>query len=122
MRDEDTRSINKADGDVAPGERDRPCLIVIRGLNVGEMYKLGAAESIIGRGQGCEVEILDDGISRRHAAIAIGAGGVTLRDIGSRNGTYVNGQRVEAPVALHDGDKIQLSSTTILKFTYADRL
>src|SRR5262249_27687717 len=106
----------------APGERDRPCLIVIRGLNVGEMYKLVGAEMTIGRGLGAEVEVLDDGISRRHATLKIDADGVTLTDLGSRNGTFVNGQRIDRPVVLHDGDKVQLSSSTILKFTYADRL
>src|SRR5262249_33109002 len=39
-----------------------------------------------------------------------------------KNGVFVNGQKLERPVALRDGDKIQLSSSTILKFTYADRL
>src|SRR5262249_34110989 len=108
--------------DDVPGARDRPCLIVIRGLNVGEMYKLARAEQVIGRGQGADVEILDDGISRRHAAVTIDADGVILSDLGSKNGVFVNGQKLERPVALRDGDKIQLSSSTILKFTYADRL
>jgi diguanylate cyclase (GGDEF)-like protein len=108
--------------DDAPGARDRPCLIVIRGLNVGEMYKLARGDLVIGRGQGADVEILDDGISRRHASVAVGADGVLLADLGTRNGTFVNGQKLERPVALADGDKIQLSSSTILKFTYADRL
>jgi diguanylate cyclase (GGDEF)-like protein len=123
VEDEDTHSISKAAvREVAPGERDRACLIVIRGLNVGEMYKLDKQEMILGRGQHADVEILDDAISRRHAAIAFMEDKVVLIDLGSRNGTFVNGQRVGGPADLRDGDKIQLSSTTILKFTYADRL
>ncbi len=108
--------------EVAPGERDRACLIVIRGLNVGEMYKLGKTEMVLGRGHHADVEILDDGISRRHAAVRFLDDQVILEDLGSRNGTFVNGHRVAGTLALHDGDKIQLSSSTILKFTYADRL
>jgi two-component system, cell cycle response regulator len=122
--DEDTHAVTQTAPrrDTNPGERDRACLIVIRGLNVGEMYKLNKREMILGRGQNADVEILDDGISRRHAAVHFGDEGVALEDLGSRNGTFLNGQRVEGKAALRDGDKIQLSSSTILKFTYADRL
>ena len=118
--DDDTHAARQAPG--TPGERDRACLIVIRGLNVGEMYKLGKAEMVLGRGQNADVEILDDGISRRHARVRFVEDKVLLEDLGSRNGTFVNGQRLESPAELRDGDKIQLSSSTILKFTYADRL
>ena len=121
--DEDTRTVPKASArEVTPGERDRACLIVIRGLNVGEMYKLAKQEMIVGRGQNADVEILDDGISRRHATVRFVEERVLLEDLGSRNGTFVNGQRIDGPTELRDGDKIQLSSGTILKFTYADRL
>src|SRR5262245_40074053 len=100
-----------------PGERDRACLIVIRGLNVGEMYKLTRSEMVVGRGHPVDVEILDDGISRKHARIDFKEDGtVHVVDLGSRNGTYVNGHKIEATQELRDGDKIQLSSVTILKF------
>jgi hypothetical protein len=109
--------------DNAPGARDRACLIVIRGLNVGgDVQARGQAEMVLGRGQQVDVEILDDGISRRHAALRFRDDQVLLEDLGSRNGTFVNGQRVEGSRPIQDGDKIQLSSSTILKFTYADRL
>jgi two-component system, cell cycle response regulator len=105
------------------GERDRACLIVLRGMNVGEMYKLARAEMVIGRGQSADIEILDDGASRRHALMkSTEDGGATIEDLGSRNGTYVNGERIAAATVLRDGDKIQLSSQTILKFTFQDRL
>jgi two-component system, cell cycle response regulator len=120
--DDDTRNVPRAPREVTPGERDRAVLIVIRGFNVGEMYKLTKLELIVGRGAHADVEILDDGISRRHAAIRFAEERVWLADLGSRNGTWVNGARIEDPVELRDGDKIQLSSSTILKFTYADRL
>jgi diguanylate cyclase (GGDEF)-like protein len=120
--DDDTRNVPRAPRDGTPGERDRACLIVMRGFNVGEMYKLGKPELVLGRGQHADVEILDDGISRRHARVRFDDHRVFLADLGSRNGTYVNGERIEREVELQDGDKIQLSSSTILKFTYADRL
>jgi diguanylate cyclase (GGDEF)-like protein len=86
------------------------------------MYKLTKREMVLGRGQQADVEILDDGISRRHAALRFDEEHVILEDLGSRNGTYLNGQRIDREARVADGDKIQLSSSTILKFTYADRL
>jgi two-component system, cell cycle response regulator len=122
--DEDTRTVGRRTlTQQGPGDRDRPCFIVIRGLNVGEMYKLARNEMVVGRGQHADIEILDDGISRRHARVRFSEERVEIEDLGSRNGTFVNGQRIEGRAqALRDGDKIQLSSTTILKFTFADRL
>jgi diguanylate cyclase (GGDEF)-like protein len=122
--DEDTRTVaRKVQAQQGPGERDRPCFIVIRGLNVGEMYKLARNEMVVGRGQHADIEILDDGISRRHARVRFVDERVEIEDLGSRNGTFVNGQRIEGRGhGLRDGDKVQLSSTTILKFTFADRL
>jgi diguanylate cyclase (GGDEF)-like protein len=120
--DDDTGTVQRVPREATPGERDRAVLIVLRGFNVGEMYKLTRPEHTIGRGQQADVEILDDAISRRHARLRFADDRVWLVDLGSRNGTWVNGARITAEVELFDGDKIQLSSSTILKFTYADRL
>jgi diguanylate cyclase (GGDEF)-like protein len=65
--------------------------------------------------------VLDDGVSRRHASIRLVGGEMVVEDLGSRNGTFVNGARI-ARHQLSDGDKIQVGSTTILKFTYHDHL
>ena len=105
-------------GDV---KRDRAYLVVLAGASVGEMYKLESDQTIIGRGGRAQIRLLDEGISREHAQISIEAGRVTLRDLGSTNGTYCNGLRVESR-DLVDGDKILVGSTTILKFTYHDNL
>lgn len=58
----------------------------------------------------------DDGVSRRHARIAKVEDGYRLNDLGSRNGTYLNGARVEES-SLHTGDKIAVGARTILLFT-----
>jgi len=85
------------------------------------MYKLETERTIIGRGGKAEIRILDEGISREHAQIVVEGGRVFLQDMGSTNGTYCNGLRVERK-ELVDGDKILVGSTTILKFTYHDNL
>jgi two-component system cell cycle response regulator len=103
------------------GERDRAYLIVLAGSNVGEMFKIVGEEVSLGRGQNADIQLIDDGISRKHAVIRYDGGEMVVQDMDSRNGTFANGQRVTRHV-LHDGDKIQIGSTTILKFTYHDHL
>jgi len=122
-RDADTRTIPRSPARDVDEHVPAPCLIVIRGLNVGASCRLRDGETIIGRGPEAQLDLHDDGVSRRHAVVRIAGGGrPQLADLGSRNGTFVNGRRVGEPVALEDGDKIQVSPGTILKFTYADRL
>jgi diguanylate cyclase (GGDEF)-like protein len=102
-------------------DRDRAYLIVLAGKSVGEMYKISKSETIIGRGSQADIHVVDDGISRRHAMIVMEEGQVLVKDLGSTNGTFCNGERVSEQ-ALSDGDKIQVGSTTILKFTFHDSL
>jgi len=108
---------------VAPegGKRDRAYLVVLAGASVGEMYKIEGEKTVIGRGQGAQIRLLDDGISREHAQLVIQGDRVVLEDLGSTNGTYCNGLKVDRK-ELADGDKILVGSTTILKFTYHDNL
>jgi len=103
------------------GKRDRAYLVVLAGSSVGEMYKVEGEKTIIGRGGRAQIRLLDEGISREHAQILIEGNNVVLADMGSTNGTYCNGLKVERKV-LVDGDKILVGSTTILKFTYHDNL
>ncbi len=100
--------------------RDRAYVIVIAGPNVGEMFKVdGVAD--IGRGQSARIRLTDTEISRRHARLVCKGGKVHVEDLGSTNGTFVNGAPVSQRV-LEDGDKIQIGTTTILKFSHGDDL
>jgi pSer/pThr/pTyr-binding forkhead associated (FHA) protein len=63
---------------------------------------------IIGRDSSCEVIIADRQISRFHARIMPSPSGIILEDLGSKNGTFCNGQRVESSIVLQDGDVIQV--------------
>lgn len=103
----------------AGAQRDRPYLIVLQGTAVGEMYKIAEEITSIGRGDATQIQLFDDGISRRHAELIHRDGRTYLRDLGSTNGTFCNGQRI-TELELRDGDKIQVGSTTILKFTFHD--
>ncbi|MBX7082390.1 MAG: response regulator [Nannocystaceae bacterium] len=94
-------------------------LVVLLGNAVGQSLPLGS-ELVLGRGMP-ELPIDDDGVSRRHASItARGDGTFVLRDLGSRNGTYVNGVRVQE-VEIGVGDRIAMGGNTVLQLALRDR-
>lgn len=105
-----------------PDERDSAYLIVLAGTSVGEMFKLTKDEVVLGRSPQADIHLVDDGISRKHAMFVVRDGAIVVRDNGSTNGTFCNGQKVEGERRLQDGDKLQFGSTTILKFTFHDSL
>ena len=74
---------------------------------------LEAGETIIGRDPGAAVFLDDKSVSRRHARIVISDEGATLEDLGSKNGTFIEGKRIEKPRALADGERIQVGSIVL---------
>ena len=65
----------------------------------------------IGR-EGCDVNVTDPEVSRRHAAIRAAVGGsLAIEDLGSSNGTFVNGERISVVTVLRDGDSVRLGNT-----------
>jgi two-component system, cell cycle response regulator len=120
---DDTTHIN--DPDQVPGSKrsgeERAYVIVLAGQNVGEMYKISGDQMTLGRGGGADVRLVDEGISRFHCRITSEGGELMVEDLQSRNGTFVNGERITSR-RLADGDKIQLGRTTVLKFTFHDQL
>ncbi len=64
----------------------------------------------IGRGADCQLALDDSMVSRRHAALRIYAGSALVEDLGSRNGVFLNGVRIDRPEPLHDGDHIRIGS------------
>lgn len=77
-------------------------------------YELPPGMTVIGRAPSCNLTIDDALLSREHAAISVGGERVIARDLGSRNGTYVNGVRIEDDVELHDGDRIKIGGTEVV--------
>jgi pSer/pThr/pTyr-binding forkhead associated (FHA) protein len=65
-------------------------------------------EFLIGRGADCDLRLQVASISRHHCLIRLTNDEATLVDLGSSNGTYLNGQRVRSQATLHSGDEIQL--------------
>lgn len=114
-----TRTLDPAQ----PPEEDkpRPYLLVLAGTSVGEMHRIAKEKTVMGRGDKVDVRLFDEGISREHAQLIQQGEKVFLEDLGSTNGTFCNGTRVQRQALAH-GDKILLGSTTILKFSYHDKL
>src|SRR4051794_26216886 len=86
-------------------------LTIVTGDQAGRNVEVDGSELVIGRATDTNVTIHDANVSRRHASITpLGDGTVELRDLGSANGTFVNGERVEA-VVLRGGEQLQLGDT-----------
>ena len=82
---------------------------------------LPPGEHVIGRSQEAAVVIHHPKISRAHARVSVTAQGATIEDLGSTNGTFVGGRRVEGPVVLTDGDQISLGPVELVYRTAGDR-
>jgi hypothetical protein len=78
----------------------------------GREYTVAIGSTTIGRGEQASMRLPDVGISRRHARLDFDGAQVVLTDLGSTNGTLVNGQRISA-VALNPGDVIQVGTTSL---------
>ncbi|MBI1247267.1 FHA domain-containing protein [bacterium] len=89
-------------------------LQVIRGPSAGKEFKLPVDNFVIGRGDGCHLKPKSDMVSRKHCALAVRDSKLFLEDFGSKNGTYVNGERVEGTVELKMGDELRVGPLDFL--------
>jgi pSer/pThr/pTyr-binding forkhead associated (FHA) protein len=87
-------------------------LIVASGKSAGRSISLKRDKLLIGRSEDCDVRPLSEEVSRRHCAITVGPADVWIEDLKSRNGTFVNGKRIEPEnrIKLADGDMIRVGS------------
>jgi hypothetical protein len=81
--------------------------------NTQRTYELNAPVTMLGRGTDCDLRLVDPGVSRHHAELRVEDGEVVLVDLGSTNGTFVNGQPVRR-VSLNDGTQVTLGRTTLV--------
>ncbi|MCB0327136.1 MAG: diguanylate cyclase [Bdellovibrionales bacterium] len=97
-----------------------PCLVVLEGSHLGEVFKIEEDSVVLGREQGCHIVILEEGVSRRHARVDCHEDSYTISDLDSTNGTFVNGSPISHS-ALNDGDKIQMGDV-LLRFSFEDSI
>jgi len=91
-------------------------LVMRSGPIPGSSYILDKPEVVLGRELNNDVPVPDPEISRRHARFITRANDVYIEDLGSTNGTFLNGVRVKAPTLLHSGDLITLAESTVFVF------
>jgi hypothetical protein len=88
-------------------------LEVIEGGDLGQRYLIPVGESFLGRHSQCAMSVADPEVSRRHLKLTVDAQGWMLDDLGSTNGTWVNGQRITRQ-AIAPGDRIQIGQTVLM--------
>lgn len=85
-------------------------LIVASGKSAGRAIAIKRSPLLIGRAEDCDVRPLSEDVSRRHCAIHIGPADAFAEDLGSRNGTFVNGVRIKEKTRLADGDIVRVGA------------
>ncbi len=100
-----------------------PVFELERGPGAGVRRELPPPEAtlVVGRGDEAGWVILDEDLSREHAEIRRGWDGVTIRDLGSKNGTLVDGRPIDAVTPLHDGARIELGNVLLVFRDPAER-
>jgi pSer/pThr/pTyr-binding forkhead associated (FHA) protein len=104
------------DGDVTAEEQDAigalpsgsALLVVRRGPNVGARFLLDSDLTTVGRHPEADIFLDDVTVSRRHAEFLRQGTSFEVKDLGSLNGTYLDGNRISGTVALHDGAEVQV--------------
>ncbi len=119
--DEGTAVLSAASLGLPPRASITPFLILLAGDEAGKMIRL-EGEVTIGRSPKAFLQLTGEGVSRLHARLFRNGGITYVEDLGSTNGTFVNGERVRGAVALSDGDKIQVGASFLLKFSLQDAL
>jgi two-component system, cell cycle response regulator len=107
--------------------RDKPeqrqyIVRVLSGPQTGLSRMLDKDEIVIGRGTACDVMLADSALSRRHCRILRTAEGPAIEDLASSNGTFLDGQPVQAQQLLQEGSRIQLGRHTVLGVALQDQL
>jgi hypothetical protein len=97
----------------SPADRPGAWLEGKTGALANQRIVLTQADTMVGRSTGCDVQIYDPKVSRKHFLIRYGSGAFFLQDQDSSRGTYINGERVMAQ-RLNDGDRIDLGDTSLV--------
>jgi diguanylate cyclase (GGDEF)-like protein len=104
---------------IAPGKREKACLVQLAGPSLGRKYLLEERETLIGRDEDCTIILDLDTVSRRHCRLVATDEGVAIADEGSTNGTFLNGLAVGGRTPLHTGDLIKIGGA-VFKFLDAE--
>ncbi|HUR13658.1 MAG TPA: DUF3662 and FHA domain-containing protein [Mycobacteriales bacterium] len=113
VEDLDTGAFRIRSSVVAGGEQPAPDAAPGPRLEIGTTTHALTGTTVIGRGAEADVQLTDTGVSRKHAELRLVDDAVEVHDLGSTNGTYVNGQRVKT-ASLRDGDRVRVGTTELV--------
>jgi predicted component of type VI protein secretion system len=83
-------------------------LLILTGKHQGKRLTLPDRDVVVGRSEECNITLKTEEVSRQHCRLSIADGQLSVCDLGSRNGTLVNGREVMGVTALQDGDELQI--------------
>lgn len=110
---DETRVISRERQDADTGELFA-WIVAVEGNYKGKMFRLFDGQNLIGRGDESHIQINDRHVSEMHAAVRHKDGAYLLWDLGSTNGTKVNGVEVTAALELNDGDRIEIGKQVLV--------
>lgn len=117
QRDFSTRTDGDA-GDQGAGPTDWAVLVITRGPHPGSRFLLDSPVTSIGRLRDSDIFLDDITVSRRHAEIRWHNCAFSLADVGGLNGTYLNGELVDAAAPLNNGDLVEVGESQLVFLTH----
>lgn len=105
-------------GDPGAGPTDWAVLVVTHGPHPGSRFLLDSPVTSIGRLRDSDIFLDDITVSRRHAEIRWHHGAFSLADVGGLNGTYLNGELVDAAAPLNSGDLVEVGESQLVFLTH----
>jgi pSer/pThr/pTyr-binding forkhead associated (FHA) protein len=99
---------------------EKPVLVAREGQLAGQRWTIDSEQFLIGRGSDCDIVLPERQVSRHHVKIVQENGRYILHDLGSRNGTHLNGTVFEGQIQLQDGDEISIALAVKLVFVGTD--
>lgn len=95
--------------------------LITQGTAKEQVIQLSQPRNVIGRQEGCALRIPSGEVSRRHCVLAFEDGNVTLEDLGSCNGTFLNDKRIKSKRMVHPGDTLKVGPITFtVEYSLAD--
>jgi hypothetical protein len=94
--------------------RPAAALVIRQGTQAGMSFPITGNQAIIGREEGVDIVLQDPESSRRHTRISWQGGRYVAEDMGSTNGTFVNGVQITSPQVLNPGDSIGIGQTAMV--------